>query len=130
MFSAVDFLPRSITTLQNLATIRSRNFGSGRIFRFGTSRRRGIVFLYSGLRALHAVLRATLRAVRLVGIARTRSAGRVERATHHVITNAGKVLHAAAADEHHRVLLQVVPFTRDVGGDFDAVAETNARDLA
>src|SRR5690606_28345392 len=42
MFSATDFLPDSISTLTNLATSTLPNFGSGRISRFGTSRRRGI----------------------------------------------------------------------------------------
>src|SRR6476661_2110640 len=42
MFSATDFLPDSIRTLTNLATSTLPNLGSGRISRFGTSRRRGI----------------------------------------------------------------------------------------
>src|SRR5690349_2402552 len=42
MFSATDFLPDSIRTLTNLATSVLPNFGSGRISRLGTSRRRGI----------------------------------------------------------------------------------------
>src|SRR3569833_3415051 len=42
MFSATDFLPDNIKTLTNLATSTLPNFGSGRISRLGTSRRRGI----------------------------------------------------------------------------------------
>src|SRR3569832_1836224 len=42
MFSATDFLPDNIKTLTNLATSTLPNFGSGRISRVGTSRRRGI----------------------------------------------------------------------------------------
>ena len=42
--SPVDFLPFRIRLLTNFATIRSWNLGSGRIFRFSTSRRRGIEF--------------------------------------------------------------------------------------
>src|SRR3569623_126207 len=42
MFSATDFLPESIKTLTNLATSTLPYFGSGRISRLGTSRRRGI----------------------------------------------------------------------------------------
>src|SRR5215217_3134401 len=42
MFSATDFLPDSIRTLTNLATSVLPNFGSGRISRLGTSRRRGM----------------------------------------------------------------------------------------
>jgi len=36
------FLPESITTFMNLANSTLPNFGSGKISRFGTSRRRGI----------------------------------------------------------------------------------------
>src|SRR5215217_6729091 len=42
MFSATDFLPDNIRVLTNLATSTLPNFGSGRISRLGTSRRRGI----------------------------------------------------------------------------------------
>src|SRR5699024_6726346 len=41
-----------------------------------------------------------------------------------------EVPHAAAADEHHRVLLQVVADARDVGGHLHAVDETHAAHLA
>src|SRR3978361_2109258 len=47
MFSATDFLPDSIKTLTNLATSVLPNFGSGRISRLGTSRRRGISIPFS-----------------------------------------------------------------------------------
>jgi hypothetical protein len=47
-----------------------------------------------------------------------------------VVANAGEILYTAAADEHDRVLLQVVTDARDVGGDLDAVGEANAGDLA
>ena len=46
-----------------------------------------------------------------------------------MITHARKVLHTAAADEHNRVLLQVVAFTTDVGNDFKAVGEAHLGDL-
>src|SRR5215469_15588939 len=38
----MDFLPFRIRSLTNLVTSRSWNFGSGRIFRLATTRRRGI----------------------------------------------------------------------------------------
>src|SRR5882672_9993009 len=47
MFSATDFLPDSIKTLTNLATSVLPYFGSGRISRLGTSRRRGISIPFS-----------------------------------------------------------------------------------
>src|SRR6185312_12408493 len=53
-----------------------------------------------------------------------------ERAANDVIANARQVLHAAAADEAHRVLLQVMPLARDVAGDFHPVGEADARHLA
>src|SRR5262249_153288 len=46
-----------------------------------------------------------------------------------VIAHSGKVLHAAAADEDHGVLLQVVADAGDVRRDLDAVGEAYSRDL-
>src|SRR5439155_1596866 len=72
-------------------------------------------------RLLRAVLRAGLLAI---GDARG-----VEGGADHLVAVAGQVLDAAAADEHDRVLLQVVALARDVGADLDAVREPHARDL-
>lgn len=47
-----------------------------------------------------------------------------------MVPNAGKIAHAAAADEHDRVLLQVVAFTRNVRNDFAAVGQADLGDLA
>src|SRR6476619_2255596 len=44
MRSATAFLPDSITTFMNFERSTLPNFGSGRISRLGTSRRRGISF--------------------------------------------------------------------------------------
>src|SRR5207248_10789933 len=60
----------------------------------------------------------------------TRHAGGVERAADDLVATARQVLRATAAHEADRVLLQVVPDARDVGGDFDAARQPNARDLA
>src|SRR5437899_10967855 len=97
--SATDFLPRLISTLTNLATSELPNFGSGRTSRLGTSLRRGIVISLCGLGLLRAVLGAGLLAVL--------HTGGVEAAAHHVVAHARQVLHPAAADQNHRVLLQV-----------------------
>ena len=59
-----------------------------------------------------------------------RSPRRVQRAAHDVVAHARQILHAAAADEHDRVLLEVVAFARDVGGDLEPVGEPNAGHLA
>src|SRR6202790_2999636 len=74
------------------------------------------------LRALGAVLGPALLALA--------DAGTVQRAAHRVITHTRQVLYAAAANEHHRVLLQIVAFAADVAGDFVAVGEAHAADLA
>src|SRR5690349_4564325 len=71
-----------------------------------------------------------LRAVLGPALLPARDAARVERAPHDVVAHAGQVLHAAPADEHDRVLLQVVALARDVGGDLDAVREPHAGHLA
>src|SRR5690348_11130982 len=53
----------------------------------------------------------------------------VEGAADDLVADTGEVLHPAAADEHDRVLLEVVTDTRDVSGDLDAAGETHAGDL-
>jgi len=45
-----------------------------------------------------------------------------------VITDTREVTDTAAADEHDRVLLQVVALTRDVSSNFDAVDKANTGD--
>src|SRR6185295_1708223 len=57
-------------------------------------------------------------------------AGAVQRAADDVIAHAGQVAHAAAADEHDRVLLEVVAFARDVGRGLAAAREAHAGDLS
>src|SRR5215203_3196195 len=74
------------------------------------------------LRALGAVLRAALLA--------SLDAHCVESAADHVITNTREVFYTAAADQHQRVLLQVMADARNVGCHLDAVCEPHARDLA
>src|SRR5690349_18940993 len=71
---------------------------------------------------LRAVLRATLLA--------PAHTTRVQRPAHDVVAHSRQILHAAPADEHDRVLLQVVTFARDVAGHLDAIRESNARHLA
>src|SRR3954464_7651563 len=71
-----------------------------------------------------------LRAVPAASLLAVADALGVQRAADDLVADAGQVLHAAAAHEHHRVLLQVVADARDVGGDLDAAGETDASDLA
>src|SRR5689334_13208134 len=121
MCSAMDFLPRVISTLTNLATSALPYLGSGRISRLGISLRRGMANL-RGLGFLRAVLGPALLAV-LHSL-------RVEAAAHDVIAHTGEVLHPASADQHHRVLLQVVAFPADVADHLEPVGEPHLGDLA
>src|SRR5712692_1059329 len=109
MRSATDFLPRVISTLTNFATSTLLNFGSGRIWRLGTSLRRGISLSLGQFRRLRAVLGTRLLAVL--------HALRVERAAHDVVTHSRQILHPAATDQHDRVLLQVMALAADVADD-------------
>src|ERR671921_2805925 len=83
---------------------------------------RGIRQFLLDLLALGAVARAGLPAVA--------DALGVEGAADDLVADTGKVLHPAAADEHDRVLLEVVAHTRDVRRDLDAAREPHAGDLA
>src|SRR6185437_3504156 len=77
-----------------------------------------------------ALLLGALRAVLRPALLALADAGAIEGATDRVIANAWQILHAATADEHHRVLLQVVTLATDVAGHFIAVREAYAADLA
>src|SRR4051794_18321724 len=117
--SAVAFFPCRITLLTNFVTICDWKIGSGRTSRFGI-RPRLLISLGSsnpgsGLRPLGAVLRPTLPP--------PLDAHRVERAADHVIAHTRQILHAAPADEHDRVLLQVVADAGDISRHLDAVGE-------
>ncbi|ALP42202.1 hypothetical protein WL1483_2783 [Aeromonas schubertii] len=52
-------------------------------------------------------------------------ASTVQSTTNGVITHTRQVLNTTAADQNNRVLLQVVTFTTDVGGDFETVGQTH-----
>src|ERR1700684_532000 len=57
-------------------------------------------------------------------------ADRIQRAADYVIAHAGQILDPAAADQHYRVLLQVVSDARDVRVNLVAIGEPHPRDLA
>src|SRR6266480_659383 len=78
------------------------------------------------LRGLLGTLRAILRP-RLLALVHARG---VQCAADDVIPHAGQVLHAAAADHHDRVLLQVMPFTGDVCRHFEPIRQPYARHFA
>src|SRR6185437_3983237 len=124
MRSAADFLPLCMTTFMNFASISLLNFGSGRIVRLGAAARRDMLdYLVVAsavllLGPLGAVLGASLLAIA--------HAGTVERAAHRVIAHSGQILDAAATNQHHRVLLQVVTLAADVAGDLVGIGQSHA----
>src|ERR1039457_3473126 len=73
------------------------------------------------LLALGAVLAAALLAVL--------GTGGVERSANDVVADTGEVADSASANEHHRVLLQVVADAGDVGGDLDLRGQTDTGHL-
>src|SRR5579863_238537 len=74
------------------------------------------------LRSLGSVLRASLHAVG--------NADRVQCSANHVIADAWKIFHAAPADQHDRVLLQVVPDSGDIRRNLNAIGQPYTRHLA
>src|SRR5439155_23609628 len=75
-------------------------------------------------------LATPLRAVLGAALAPVADAGGVGPPADHLVAVARQVLDAAAADEHDRVLLQVVPLARNVGADLHAVRQPHAGNLA
>ena len=106
MRSAVLFLPSIITLLMNICSGLLWYLPSGGDVAPGGS---CLVVAMASL-----LPRAVLAAAALaVG-----DAGGVQRAADDVVAHARQVLDAAAADQHHGVLLQAVAFAGDVGRDF------------
>src|ERR1700682_4455859 len=135
MPSAVDFLPCHIIELMNFVTRSDPYTGSASVVRFAICPFLGMVLGLSALSfhspwfhwqlflclllALGAVLRAPLVA--------PRNAGRIQRSAHHVITHSRQILHTSSADQHNRVLLQVMANARDIRRHFNSICQTNAR---
>src|SRR5918998_6005444 len=71
-----------------------------------------------------------LRAVTAAGLLAVADALGVQRTTNDLVADARKVLHPAAADEHDRVLLEVVADARDVRRHLDLAAQLDTSDLA
>src|SRR5262245_12620714 len=74
------------------------------------------------LRTLAAVLRAAAAA--------TLNSERVERAADDMITDTRQILHAPAAHEHDRVLLQIVTLARNVSDHLIAIRQAHLRHFA
>src|SRR5688500_4648929 len=82
-----------------------------------------------GRRGIWLGLARRLRAVLAAALPPVADAGRVEGAADDVVLHGRKVTDLAAADQHHRVLLEVVPDAGDVGGDLHPVRQPHARNL-
>src|SRR5215204_1416763 len=96
------------------------------IRRFRRTRR----YAASGPRPCRLLLLRSLRAVLRPPLSASIDTFRVEGTADDVIAHAGQVLHTTATDEHHRMLLQIVPLTGDVRRHLLQIAEANARHLA
>src|SRR5438094_7343728 len=119
MRSATDFLPSYIKQFINLVRIASPNLGSGKTSRLTAARRRDTgVPLF---RTLGAVFRTTLTAIL--------DALGIQSAADDVITHTRKIFDPTAADQHHRVFLEVVTLAGNVAGDLVAVGEAHSRHL-
>src|SRR5450759_183345 len=71
-----------------------------------------------------------LRAVTAAGLLAVAHRCAVESRTDDLVADTREVLHAAAANEHDRMLLQVVADARDVGSDLHLIGQTDASNLA
>src|SRR5215831_7930828 len=112
--------------LMNFASIAFPYLGSGSELRWGACALLDIQIVLDRFFLALGPFRAVLRPA----LATIADATAVERAADDVIAHAGQVLHAAAADQHDRVLLQVVAFAADVARDLETVREPHAGDLA
>jgi len=50
----------------------------------------------------------------------------IQGATDDVVADTRQVFNPAAPDQNHRVLLEVMPFAADVGGNLNSVSKSNA----
>src|ERR1041385_7143978 len=139
MCSAVPRFPRSSTLFTSCVTSALPYTGSSTTSRFWIGPFLGISSLVplsaqavpstarraAGFRS-GAALRAVFRA-RLFPVSHT---GCVQRGADDLVADTRQVLHAAAAHEHDRVLLQVVTDTGDVRVDLRPAGQAHARDFA
>src|SRR6202042_1183948 len=99
-----------MTILMNLASMSFPYFGSGRMVRWGAAALRDME-TYRCLNWVLDLFLGTLGAVLGTPLAAIVHAGAIECAAYGVVAHAGEILDAAAADQHHRVLLKVMAFT-------------------
>src|SRR4029453_8257039 len=153
MLSATDFLPARMITFMSFETTRFPYFGSGLISRFSALWRRDIVLSvfhhdracpghllalsFPGLASLNrgdlrkeAELLRPLCSVFGAPLLPILHALSIEHTAQNVVAHPRQVLDAAAADHHHRVLLQIMALARDVADHLEAVGEPHLCDLA
>src|SRR5215468_8529322 len=118
MRSASERLPCLRTLFASAVTSGEPYTGSVTSCRFVAGPLRGISAL---------LLLRPVAAARLLAVA---DALGVQGAADDLVTDPRQVTDPAAADEHDRVLLQVVPDARDIGGDLDLAGEPDPGDLA
>src|SRR5712692_959131 len=111
MPSAIDFFPLRIKSLTNFDTSRSWNFGSGKIFRLATTRRRGISVPSTASRFKLSRNKTNKKLTRSLGsvlgarLLSSLNPHRIESSADDVIADAGKIFNTASPNHHHRVLL-------------------------
>src|ERR1700745_66552 len=71
----------------------------------------------------------TLRAVLRTALLTILDALGIEDAAEDVVTHAGQILDATAADHDHGVLLKVMAFTRNVADDLEAIGQAHLGNL-
>src|SRR6201996_5352530 len=118
MRSASERLPSLSTLLASAVTSGEPYTGSVTSCRFDAGPLRGISALL------------LLRAVAAAGLLAVADALGVQRTADDLVADARQVTDTTATDQHDRVLLQVVPHARDVGGDLDLARQPDAGDLA
>src|SRR5262245_45984945 len=119
MRSARLRLPLSITLLTIWVTSTDRCFASATSSRRSAGPLRGISGSLLGFGAVAAT-----------GLLAVLHPGGVEGAADDLVAHPRQVADPAAADQHDRMLLEVVSLTGDVGGHLDPAGQADASDLA
>ena len=57
-------------------------------------------------------------------------AGGIQRPAYRVIAHPRQIFDTAPPDQHHRVLLEVVALTANIGGDLEPIRQADTGDLA
>src|SRR5262245_61731469 len=113
----------------NFETTTFPYFGSGLISRLSARWRRDIGSLASRQKQT-APLLGPFRSVFRPALLAVLHALGVEHAAQDVVANTREVLDAAAADHHHRVLLQVMTLARDVADHLESIRQPDLGDFA